>query len=223
MPDRYRKAYLVIGSFILLCGISCVPVCRLFSQSQFSEMKNPSGFQKKLNEATRKINTLECDFIQEKNLTVVAEQVTSKGKFYFKKEKLLRWEYTDPFSYIIIIRNDEIYIKDEGKESHFDTKSNKMFGEINNIIVGSIRGTILEDKKNFRVVFAEGNNLNMVRLYPKTTRLKNFFTEIRIYFDRLDYTVNMLEIFESSGDNTKILFSGKKQNQPIPDEKFLIK
>ena len=212
-----------ITPFIILCGLFGFSSSPSFSQSQFLGMNNPTQFKKKLSEATKRINTLECDFTQEKNLSVVAEQVISKGKFYFKKENQLRWEYTDPFSYIIIIRNNEIYIKDDSKESHFDAQSNKIFGEINNIIVGSIRGTILNDEKNFRVNFSEGNDLNMVRLYPKTPGLKNFFSEIRIYFDRLDYTVTRLEILESSGDNTRIVFSNKKQNLPVPDEKFSIK
>ena len=223
MHDLCRKAHLIIFSPIILCGLMSIAALPSWSQSQFSEMKNSTQFIKKLNEANHNINTLECDFVQEKNLSVVAEQVISKGKFYFKKENHLRWEYTEPFSYIIIIRNDEIYIKDESKESNFDSKSNKMFGQINRIIVGSIRGTILSDEKNFRVVFSEGNDLNRVQLYPKTAQLKNFFKLICIYFDRVDYTVTRFEMLESSGDNTRILFSNKKQNLPVPDEKFLFK
>ena len=91
MHDLYRKALLIFPSLFLMCGFLAPLSYTSFSQSQFSEMKNSTQFKKKLNEATQKINTLECDFVQEKNLSVVAEQVISKGKFYFKKENKLRW------------------------------------------------------------------------------------------------------------------------------------
>ena len=67
------------------------------SQGTYSEMKDPSGFRQKFSEVTKKTQTIEANFIQEKHLSILSEKIITKGKFLFKKEKKLRWEYTDPF------------------------------------------------------------------------------------------------------------------------------
>jgi outer membrane lipoprotein-sorting protein len=194
-----------------------------FSQGTFTGMKNPSLFKKKLNETTKNTTTLQSSFSQEKNLSVLSEKITSKGKFYFRKERMLRWEYTNPFTYCVIMNNDQVYIKDESKENRFDARSNRMFREINGIIIGCICGTILNDEKNFRIQLQESNDLNLVTLFPKNPQLHDFLSEIRIYFDRLTFTVSILEMIESSGDNTRIEFKEIKTNLPLQDDIFQVK
>ena len=193
-----------------------------YSQSKFTEMKNPSGFLQQLNQNTLKISTLTSNIVQEKNLSVLTEKIITKGHFLYKKEKNLRWEYTEPFSYLVILKDDKIFIKDEDKANQFDVNSNKMFSEINNIMIGCIRGSILKDDKGFRASYFENTSYFMVKLHP-LTGLKEFLKEIRIYFDKNDYTISKLEMYESSGDFTKIDFIDKKINTPVPDEKFNFK
>jgi outer membrane lipoprotein-sorting protein len=183
-------------------------------------MKDQESFKKELAEKTGKIATIESNFLQEKNLSVISEKIITKGKFCFKKEKKLRWEYTEPFQYLIIINGDKIFIKDENKESNINVQSNRLFDEINNIIIGSVRGTILNDDKSFNIILMENNTYDLVKLFPKTPQMKEFLQEIRIYFDKNDLTVSILEMQEASGDYTKIEFTDKKFNAPIPDETF---
>ncbi|MEI7663996.1 MAG: outer membrane lipoprotein carrier protein LolA, partial [Bacteroidota bacterium] len=96
-----------------------------------------------VSEAALKTQTITSDFVQEKNMSMIREKIVTKGKFYFKKERMLRWEYLQPFSYIIVIRNDQVSIRDENKVSQFNVQSNKVFQEINRVILGCVRGTLL--------------------------------------------------------------------------------
>ncbi len=162
-------------------------------------------------------------FIQEKNLSVISEKIITRGKFYFKKENKLRWEYTDPFRYLIIMNGEKVLIKDENKENRFDAASNKIFTEINSIMVGSIRGTILNEDKKFKIDFEENNEYNLVKLSPLSQQLKSYITEIRIFFNKINYSVSKLEIEEPSGDFTKIEFTGLKINTPVSDENFYVR
>jgi outer membrane lipoprotein-sorting protein len=195
----------------------------VYAQSKFFPMKDAKQFSLKLSEATQKTNTIESNFIQEKNLEVISEKIITKGKFYFKKEDKLRWEYTDPFSYLIIMNGEKILMKDEKKENHFDASSNKIFSEINSIMLGSIRGTILNEDKKFKIDFQENNQYNLVKMSPLSQQLKTYITEIRIYFNKDSYFVYKLEIVESSGDYTKIEFIGMKINTPVTDENFFVR
>ena len=135
---------------------------------------------------------------------------------------MVRWEYFTPFPYLIIIRDDQISVKDENKVTQFNAQSNKVLLEINSIILGSIRGTLLEDEKNFLTVFYENSSSWIANLKPLSARLKLSLSEIVIYFDRKDFNVNRIDLTEPGGDCTRITFTGEILNQPIADEKFMV-
>jgi len=121
------------------------PAFFVYAQGPFTEIKNPEAFKQKFSEATRKTQTIEASFIQEKNLSILSEKIITKGRFMFKKEKKLRWEYTEPFHYLIILNNGLILIQDEEKKSKIDIRNNKMFAEINSIIIGCVQGNLFND------------------------------------------------------------------------------
>jgi outer membrane lipoprotein-sorting protein len=193
-----------------------------FAQGPLTEIKNPEAFKQMFSETTRKTQTIEANFIQEKNLSVLSEKIITKGRFIFKKENKLRWEYTDPFHYLIILNNGTMFIQDEEKKSRIDIRNNKMFAEINSIIMGCVRGNLFNDEKKFLPSFFENSRSFMVKLKPLASNLKEYLSEIRIFFDKNDLTVTRLEMHEPSGDYTNIDFSGEKINANIPDEKFLV-
>jgi outer membrane lipoprotein-sorting protein len=211
----------VLLTISLACLAIWVPRTGL-SQNKPMNAASVEIFRNHVAEASQRIKTLYCDFSQEKEMSMIAEKVTSKGKFYLKKEKMLRWEYVQPFSYIIIINNDLISIKDENKVNQFNVQSNKVFLEINRVILGSIQGTLLSDSKNFQATFFENTATWIVKLKTLSPKLKESLSEIVLYFDRKDYTVNRLDMNEPGGDCTHISFTAKKLNQPIADEKFVV-
>ncbi len=180
------------------------------------------SLKRHVQEVADNTRTISCNFSQEKVMSMISEKILSSGKFYLKKEKMLRWEYLQPFSYIIVIKNDKVSIKDEAKVSQVDVKSNKVFSEINRIILGSIQGTLLHDEKSFKATFFENTGSWVVKLQTITPQLRESLTEIVIWFDRNDFTVNRLDMNELGGDFTRITFTSKILNQPIADEKFLV-
>jgi outer membrane lipoprotein-sorting protein len=166
--------------------------------------------------------TISSDFTQEKSMQIMQDKLASKGKFCFKKEKKLRWEYTTPYSYLIIINNDRITVKDEQKTSDFNMQTDKVFSEINNIIMGSVRGTLLADEKNFSITFFETGNAYIARLKPLSPKMKGSLNEIVIWFDKNRFFVTKLEMTEPNKDSTVITFTDIKLNIPIADEMFVI-
>lgn len=178
--------------------------------------------RKTIGDAAKTINSVEAQFTQTKELSVIKEKITSKGNFFFRKEKLLRWEYTSPFPYLIIFNNDKIYVKDEDKENHISLQSNKVFREVNNILIGAVQGTLLSDTKNFQCTITDLRDEFEAVMIPQNLRIKETLSEIILYFNKSDYTVDRLVMREVSGDYTSIEFNGKKINQNIPDAKFSI-
>ena len=209
------KLFFVLFVLVLYCLSS-------FSQSSFKDIEDISLFKSNLAEMTKKTNTIKSDFIQEKNLNFLSEKIISKGLFCFKKENKIRWQYTEPFDYLIIINENKIYIKDEDHESKYDMASNKIFKEINKIITGCIQGDILNNDKEYKIEYYENDNFYYVKLTPYSENMKEFLSNIDIYFDKRDFSVSKLEMIELSGDYTKIEFLNKKLNEEIPDEEFTV-
>jgi outer membrane lipoprotein-sorting protein len=193
------------------------------AQRSLSDASEIARIKKGAADAAGRTSTIISGFTQEKEMNILEEKIRSSGKFYFKKEKLLRWEYIQPYSYIIVINNDRITVRDEKKTSQFDARSNKVFAEVNRIIVGSIRGTLLNDEQNFSASFADGSTAWIVKLVPLSAGLKSTLSQIILWFDKKDFSVTRLEMIENTGDKTIITFTDKRFNEPIADEKFILK
>jgi len=188
----------------------------------FNEVKDITSFKIKFAEASKAVNSIKCDFTQEKNLSVLSEKIKSKGVFMFKKQNMARMEYTSPFKYLLIINGDKVFIKDEQKSNSFSSKSNKMFENINKIMIDCVQGTAL-DNKNFSSAVYESNTQYLLELTPKIKAFKDFFKKINIYIDKKDYSVNKLDMIETSGDNTVLNFLNKQFNTSVTDANFIAK
>src|SRR6478609_3610784 len=117
-------------------------------------MKDVAGFKTKMTEANKKINTLKCNFVQEKNLSFMAEKVISKGNMKYKKPDMMRLDYVTPFQYSMSLYKGKVMIKDNGKVSKFNTKSNKLFKYINDLMINAVQGNVL-DNPDFKFTYKE--------------------------------------------------------------------
>lgn len=199
--------------FILFPGI-------LMAQTKLMDQSGIDLLKERIRTVTAKTATISSEFIQVKEMAMLNEKITSKGRFYFKREKKLRWEYTSPYSYIIVFTNDMITVKSDDQVNRFNLQSNKVFREINRIILGSIQGTLLMDDLNFKASYSESKDSYMVRLQPLAHQIRESLAGIVIWFNRVDLTVNHLELLEPGGDVTAIRFVNQSINQPVGDEKF---
>ncbi|RYY64839.1 MAG: outer membrane lipoprotein carrier protein LolA [Chitinophagaceae bacterium] len=179
-------------------------------------------FKQQFSDAAKKLNTIQSDFVQEKNLAMLSEKITSSGKFWFKKDNLVRMEYTSPFRYLMIINKNNVFIKDDQKENKISARSNKMFQQINRIIVDCVQGTAL-DNKDFSVKTLEGKDGYLIYLSPIAKAMKELFNNINVVVDKKDYSILRMEMVEAGGDNTIIRFTNKQLNIPVSDALFAVK
>ena len=199
--------------------------CALGMQAQYTGYKPVASFddfKTKFAAASQKTTAIKSDFEQEKNLSMLSEKIVSHGKFWFKKENMVRMEYTKPFQYLMVINNNKVYVKDGQKENSVSTTSNKLFKQINNIMVDCVKGTALNNP-DFKVRVFEGSANFLVELTPVPKNLKELFKNINIIVDKKEYGANKIELHEQGGDNTIITFTNKELNATIPDALFAVK
>ena len=210
-----------IRNFIMLFGmIICSSL--VSAQSAFKPVKDTVALKAKIDNMSKVTNSIESDFTQVKDLSMLSEKITSKGHFYFQKKNNLRWEYTTPYKYIIVINQDKIFIKDENKLKKYDMNSNKVFKEINDIMISCVNGDILKSNK-FKISFFENDTYYKLELIPTMKGMKESLKKINMYFDKSVTSVVKLDMLEPSDDITTLDFSNKKLNGPIAIEKFILK
>jgi len=210
-----RKISLLISALFLMS----------FGHAQYpgyTAMPDVTKFKTEFASTAQKISTIKSDFVQEKNLSMLSEKIVSKGKFWFKKDNLVRMEYSSPFQYLMIINKNNVYVKDGQKENKISTKSNKLFQQINKITVDCVQGTVFTNP-DFKTRVFENKTAYLVELSPVGKSLKGIFSTISVAVEKKDYAVTSIDMKEPGGDNTLIRFTNRELNTNIPDALFLIK
>ncbi|MDH4297278.1 MAG: outer membrane lipoprotein carrier protein LolA [Cyclobacteriaceae bacterium] len=204
---------LAFGLFVIVSG-------QTFSQyAGYSAVADLPSFRKEFSSKSASVTSIQSSFTQEKVLTALTEKIASTGSFWFKRSNKVRIEYVKPFTYLVVINGDKILVRDEQNENRFNTKSNKMFQQVNRIMVDCVQGTILESKDFSTRVF-ENDRAYLMEMTPSEKTLRGLFQTIVLTVDKRDYSANTIEMNEPSGDKTTILFTDKKLNTQISDAVF---
>jgi outer membrane lipoprotein-sorting protein len=210
------------GLRTMACGLLLLLNSSVFAQyTGFTPVAGTDAFKKEFAVQSGKITTITSNFTQEKVLSALTEKITSTGTFKFKRANRVRIEYMKPFVYLLVMNGDKILVRDDHKESRVNVRSNKMFQQINRIIVDCVQGTILESR-DFKTTVFENDKTYLLEMTPVSKTLGDFFQTIVLTVDKKDYSVKSIEMNEPAGDQTVITFTEKKLNVPVPDEVFAL-
>ena len=188
----------------------------------YAPVSDLAKFKSAFSIATQKMTSVKSNFVQEKNLSMLSEKIVSKGNFWFKKESRVRMEYNEPYKYLMILNKDKVFVKDGQKENKISTRSNKLFQQINKLMIDCMQGTALNNPDFTTRVF-ENKNTSLIELTPVAKGLKDLFKTINVIVDKKDFSVISIQMLELSGDNTLIRFTNKELNAILPDSLFIIK
>ena len=192
----------------------------VFAQEGYHNMKDKAKFKKDLAEKTASTTSIEASFKQEKFMSILSQQLVSSGTIQYKTPDKVRWSYDTPYIYNIILNGKEIIIDDNGKVNAFSVGSSKMFSEMNQLIVNSVQGNVLDETK-FQITYLENDRYFLTKMVPLDKKqLGTYLSEIDVYFDKNDFSVAQLKLMEPEGDYTQISFVEKQFNINILDENF---
>lgn len=176
-----------------------------------------------ISNAASAIKTLQCDFVQTKSLKMLGDKMVSKGKMYCSQPNQLRWEYISPYSYIFILNNNNVLLKKGNRSDVIDVNQNKMFKEIARIMMNSVLGKSLTDKKDFKVTVSGNSQQYTATLVPLKKDMKQMFTKIMLHYDVKAGMVKKVDMFEKNGDNTVIELVNIKKNSQINASVYSVK
>jgi outer membrane lipoprotein-sorting protein len=212
---RYLGVVLVVFSVLLSHG-------HVFGQYPgYHPITDLAAFKTKFATESAKVLSISSDFTQEKVLTALTEKITSTGKFSFKRSNKVRIEYVKPFVYLMVMNGDKMLVRDNEKENTINVKSNKLFQQVNRIMIDCVQGTIL-DSKDFTTKVFENDKVYLLEMTPTSKSLREFFQTVVLSVEKSDYSVKSIVMNEPSGDKTTISFTNKKINQQVPDAIFAL-
>lgn len=212
---KYRIVILVV---LLLAG-------SVFAQAQkagFSAMTNTAALQQALAKNAQATQSISSDFNQVKNMKMLNDKVSSKGKFYYKQSDKVRIEYTSPFSYLLVMNSGMVAVKENGKVSKINTRNSLTMQSVNKIMMDCMRGTVFNNK-DFSVSAYASSAQYLLTLTPQSSAVKGLFKNIDVYINKSDNQVAKLIMTENGGDNTIMTFTNRKLNSNLADALFSVR
>ena len=188
-------------------------------------MAQNEGEQKiiqKISKAAQSMTSMQCDFVQTKHMKLLNDNMVSYGKMYYQQSSKLRWEYTSPYTYTFILNDSKVLLKKDNRNDVIDVNQNKMFKEIARMMMNSVVGKCLTDKKDFKISVAETPEQYVATLLPQKKDMKQMFSKIILYVNKRQLTIAKVEMQEKKGNNTVIELKNTQLNKNINASTFAI-
>jgi outer membrane lipoprotein-sorting protein len=213
---RISLGQILAGGFFFLLSLSAVA-----QYPGYRSIEDFPAFKKQFTAQSLTVSTITSNFTQEKILSELTEKIISKGKFWFKRSDKVRIEYREPFFFLMLVNGDKMLVRDDQKENKINIRSNKLFQQVNRIVIDCVQGTIL-DSKDFSVRVFENDRSVLIEMTPSTKGLREFFQTIVLTVEKKDHSVQSIKMNEPLGDTTTLFFTDKTLNEPISDAVFTL-
>lgn len=208
-----------IKIFLLLFCCTALPM----QAQQMKKLTDLKGFEARLLQEAKNIESIESSFTQIKYLDVFDEKITSKGMFYYRKSNKICMDYSQPMNYLIVINNNKLKIVSDGKKSITDLSANKMMNQMQDMLTACMVGDLSQMSSDYVPEYFEDARYYLVTIKPTNKAVQAYIDNIRIYLDKKDMSVHKLRLSETATNYTEYEFSNKKFNSLKDDAKFTIR
>lgn len=208
---------MIMKRILILLSIFCMSLLQGSAQQQ-SDVQ----IRQQLGEAAAALHTMQCDFTQTKQLSMLNTKITSGGRMYYQQPGKLRWEYTQPYAYTFILNGNKVLLKNNNRNDVIDVNQNKLFREIAQIMISSVVGNCLSDDRNFKTSISATQKEWVATLLPLRKNMRQLFQKIILHFNRQQKMVSQVELVEKNGDKTIIDLKHIQKNEKISDRLFAV-
>ena len=191
----------------------------IYAQTQLSDTQRQEVMNQ-LSQTAASMQTMQCRFVQEKTSSMLAEPSVSEGLMYFVAPDRLRWEYTTPYPFAIVVNGERIMKVTDGRAEVLEGNSSRMYQGMVGLIMGSASGKKLFDTSTFDVVLYDDDTFWKAEMTPKRRDMRRMFSQLVFRFDKNTNGINRVEFVGSNGDVTSIRFEEMKLNEIINEDKF---
>jgi outer membrane lipoprotein-sorting protein len=168
--------------------------------------------------AAEKITSIKGDFIQEKQMPILARPLIARGYFAYQRPASLRWEYQSPLQSILLLHKGGVHRylhSDKGwvEDSASNLKSMEfILQEISKWLNGRF-----EDNPMFNVALEADRKIVMT---PKDKSMDQFIQRIELVMADQPGVIKRVTIFENADSFTRFTFVDPRINVSIPPTEF---
>ena len=172
--------------------------------------------------AAQAMTSLQCDFVQTKQLTMLRDKMVAEGHMYYSQPDKLRWEYVRPYHYTFILNADRVLLKGAERSDVIDVAGNRLFREIARVMMSSVVGTCLSDDRTFTTTVATSGGEWVATMLPRRKDMRQMFQKVTLHFDQRQAVVTRVELVEKNGDLTVIDLKNIRKNETIAPRTFAV-
>jgi outer membrane lipoprotein carrier protein len=189
------------------------------AQTQLSEIQSNEVIAS-LTKAAASMQSMQCRFVQEKTSAMLAEPSVAEGTMHYAAPDRMRWEYTTPYAFALVVNGERIVKVTDGKAEVLEGNAGRMYQGMVNLIMGSASGKKLFDTTVFDIVLYDDNGFWRADMTPKRRDMKRMFSQLVFRFDKKTNGISRVEFVEAGGGVTSIRFEKIRLNEKIGEEKF---
>lgn len=168
--------------------------------------------------AAEKIVSIKGDFIQEKQMPILAHPLVARGYFAYQRPASLRWEYQQPVKSVLLLNDGKVHrfiLSDSGWLE--DKAANAQSMEFILQEIAKWLNGRFEDNPMFRISVEAGNKIIMT---PKDKSMDRFIQRIELQMADKPGVMKEVVIFESTDSFTRFTFIDPQINEPIAPVEF---
>jgi len=167
------------------------------------------------------IDTIVSDFEQERRTGLLDSVVSSRGRFFFKRNDRMRWEFKEPAASGFSVNGDrgKRWEAATNREDRFSLRQAPFIKVFTDQVFAWARADFEGLKRSYRLEVL-GEYPADLKLVPLLPQLNEYVDYLRIVFSADSRHVVLIEIVEGDGDFTRIRFFNTYINRPLPDELF---
>lgn len=188
----------------------------------FAQSASDAKVIQQINAVASAMKTMQCDFVQTKYIKMLNDKMVSRGKMYYQQSDKLRWEYTSPYTYTFVLNGSKVLLSKGKRNDVINVNQSKFFKEIARIMMNSVVGKCLTDKKDFSTTMATTKTEWVATLVPQRKEMKQMFQKIVLHFSKQKKMVTVVELIEKKGDRTVIQLNNVRTNAPVNAKVFNI-
>ena len=166
-----------------------------------------------LTEKAATMQKMHCRFVQEKTSSMLAEPSVAEGIMDYTAPDQLRWEYTSPYAFALVVEGERITKITDGQSEVLEGNANRMYQGMVNLIMGSASGQRLFDTSVFVVVLTDDGDCWKAVMTPKRRDMKRMFKVLVFRFNKETNTIRRVQFVEPGGDVTSIRFEDIQSEQ----------
>ena len=209
----------MLRSVVIL--LTCLSALSVMGQTKLTSEQEKQVLAK-MDQSSKALRSLQCDFIQSKRMKILSKEMQSKGILYFKKPDKIRWQYTSPYDYTFIMNGDKVQIKSAKSTKNIDVQGNKIFRQITTIILNTVTGAGIMNSADFNVELYKSGDIYFAKMQPKKKEVKQVYSSIEVYFNSALTMVDTIKMIEKSGEHTVIKLVAPKINAAMSESVFKV-